>query len=154
MNLASTAFREGDLIPAKHTCDGKNVSPHLRWDLVPQGTKSLALIVDDPDAPSGTFVHWVVYHIPPSVTELQEGVSPVDVMSNGAMQGRNGFGKIGYGGPCPPSGTHRYFFRLYALNAQVELHAEATRHDLDAAMKSKIIAQAELMGTYARQARH
>ena len=151
MNLESTAFREGGLIPVKHTCDGKNSSPHLRWSLVPAGTQSLALIVDDPEAPSGTFVHWVVYHIQPSVTELLEGAGPVEVLPNGAMQGRNGFGKIGYGGPCPPSGTHRYFFRLYALNAQVELHAEASRRDLDAAMKGKIIGHAELMGRYARQ---
>src|ERR1039458_6249048 len=141
MNLGSTAFKEGDLIPAKHTCEGKNVSPHLRWDLVPPGTQSLALIVDDPDAPSGTFVHWVVYRIPPIVTGLQEGVSPVDVISNGAMQGRNGFGKIGYGGPCPPSGTHRYFFRLYALDKQLGLKAGKSRKELENEMIGHIIAE-------------
>lgn len=151
MILTSSAFREGELIPAKYTCDGRNVSPPLRFDGVPEGATSLALIVEDPDAPSGTFVHWVLYHLPPTMRELPEGVNPSEVTKSGAMQGRNDFHQTGYGGPCPPGGTHRYFFRLYALNAAVELHAGATGKELESAMKGRISAEAQLMGRYARK---
>jgi Raf kinase inhibitor-like YbhB/YbcL family protein len=151
MILTSSAFREGELIPSRYTCDGENVSPPLEWDGIPEGTRSLALVVDDPDAPSRTFVHWVLYHLPASVRELAEGVGGSEVIKIGAMQGRNDFHKVGYGGPCPPSGTHRYFFRLYALNAPLELHAGATGKELESAMKGRIAAEAQLMGRYARR---
>ncbi len=150
MVLRSTAFEEGADIPRKYTCDGKNVSPPLTWSGVPEGAKSLALIVDDPDAPSGTFVHWVLYGLPVSMNELAEAVPANDRLASGAMQGRNGFRKIGYGGPCPPSGTHRYFFHLYALSESISLASGASRQELDAAMDGRIIANAQLMGRYTR----
>src|SRR5205085_10030512 len=133
MKITSKAFNDGAEIPSKYTCDGENVSPPLAWDGAPDTAKSLALIVHDPDAPAGDWVHWVVFHLPPSVSELQEHVPPSESLPNGAMQGRNDFKKIGYGGPCPPSGSHRYLFRLYALDTALPLHSGATRQDLDKA---------------------
>jgi Raf kinase inhibitor-like YbhB/YbcL family protein len=148
MKLESPAFRHGGLIPDKYSKDGGNITPPLAWTGVPRGTKSLALIMDDPDAPSGVFVHWLVYDIPPTVTELEEGLPPKPTLPNGARQGRNGFGGMGYGGPQPPSGTHRYFFHLYALDSKLDLPAGASREELDQAMQGHILEEAQLMGRY------
>ena len=123
MKLESTAFDANGLIPAKYTCDGEDISPPLIWDEVPKGTKSIVLIVDDPDAPGRTFVHWVIYDIPATVRQLPEKIAAVKALPNGGVQGTNDFGKLGYGGPCPPSGIHRYFFKLYALDQELSLPA-------------------------------
>ena len=152
MQLTSTAFAEGEAIPAQYTCDGKNVSPPLKWDPVPSGVRSLVLIADDPDAPVGTWVHWVLYGLPPSTTELAEDVAKTQFISGGARQGLNDFKHLGYGGPCPPPGKpHRYFFKLYALDANLDLKPGATKKDVEAAMGKHILAQAQLMGTYKRK---
>jgi len=149
--LATTAFSAGGAIPRKFTCDGPDVSPKLTWSDPPGKTQSFALIMDDPDAPAGTWVHWVIYDLPANTRELAEGVAKQEQLSNGARQGRNDFGKIGYGGPCPPPGKpHRYFFKLYALDAKIDLKAGATRADVERAMKGHILTQAELIGRYAR----
>ena len=150
-NLTSVAFTAGGTIPKKFTSDGPDVSPALAWTDPPANTKSLALIMDDPDAPVGTWVHWVLYDLAPSVRDLPEGVPQHEELPSGARQGRNDFRKIGYGGPCPPPGpAHRYFFKLYALDAKVNLKAGATKADLEKALKGHILAQAELMGRYQR----
>ena len=149
--LTSPAFTDGSDIPAKYTCDGEDVSPPMEWRNLPQGTKSVALIVDDPDAPGRTFVHWVLYAISPDAGGLPEGVPAVDITPQGAKQGRNGFGRTGYGGPCPPSGSHRYFFKLYALDSGLDLEAGASKSDLLQAMEGHILAQGQLMGRYQRQ---
>jgi hypothetical protein len=152
MQLTSTAFTEGAAIPAKHTCDAKDVSPSLKWTGVPAGAKSLALIVDDPDAPGGTWVHWVLYDLPPSTSELAEDVPKSQYVAGGAKQGLNDFRHLGYGGPCPPHGKpHRYFFKLYALDAVLDLKPGLTKKDLESAMEKHILARAELMGTYQRK---
>lgn len=151
IQLTSSGFAEGAAIPRKYTCDGANVSPPLKWTDAPQGTRSLALIADDPDAPAGTWVHWVLYAIPPSVTELPEGVPATEAVLDGARQGINDFRRIGYGGPCPPRGNaHRYFFKIYALDTALTLKAGATKGDLIRAMEGHILAQGQLMGTYQR----
>ena len=119
VEVTSPAFHDGGSIPSKYTCDGQNVSPPLKWNTIPEGTKSIALIVDDPDAPRGDWVHWVVYDLPASLRELPERVPPdEEILGNGGRQGTTDFGKIGYGGPCPPGGTHRYFFKIYALDQE------------------------------------
>jgi Raf kinase inhibitor-like YbhB/YbcL family protein len=151
MKLESSAFSANDLIPPKYTCDGQDISPPLSWDEPPVGTQSLALIVDDPDAPGRIFVHWVLYDIPPQVRQLTEKIAPQKTLPNGGIQGKNDFGKLGYGGPCPPSGIHRYFFKLYALDRPLELASAATKDQLEAAMDGHILAAAELIGRYARQ---
>jgi Raf kinase inhibitor-like YbhB/YbcL family protein len=152
IQLTSSAFKEGQAIPVKYTCDGENVSPALRWSGVPAGTRSLALIADDPDAPRGTFTHWVLFGIPAQATELGEGQETIDSLTNGPMQGRNDFGRMGYGGPCPPRGNpHRYFFKLYALDTVLKLPPNPTRQDLLHAMEQHIIAEGQLMGTYQRR---
>lgn len=150
MNISSTAFPEGGMIPKKFTCDGDDISPSLKWDSVPAGTKSIAIISDDPDAPVGTWVHWVVYNIPADAKELPENVPPQRTLSNGAKQGTNDFRKIGYGGPCPPGGTHRYYFKIYALDTMLTLDAGATKAQLLDAMKGHILAEGQLMGKYSR----
>lgn len=149
--IKSSAFQhEGD-IPRKYTCDGADVSPPLNWTSPPRGTKSLALICDDPDAPVGTWVHWVLFGLPPETRELPEGIPTDKVIPNGGKQGINDFGNIGYGGPCPPPGpAHRYFFKLYALDAEPDLKPGATKKELVKAMDKHILAQAELMGRYRR----
>jgi Raf kinase inhibitor-like YbhB/YbcL family protein len=148
--LETKAFPKGGEIPSRYTCSGENISPALSWNGAPQETKSFALIVDDPDAPSGTFTHWIVYDLPAGASQLPENVSAADDLSGG-RQGRNDFRRAGYGGPCPPPGKpHRYFFKLYALNATLDLPAGASRRDVEAAMRGKVIAQAELMGKFAR----
>ena len=152
MQLTSAGFNEGTAIPAKYTCDAKNVSPPLKWNGVPAGAKSLALIVDDPDAPAGTWVHWVLYDLPPTTRELAEDVPKSQYVAGGAKQGLNDFRHLGYGGPCPPHGKpHRYFFKLYALDAVLDLKPGLTKKDLESAMEKHILARAELMGTYQRK---
>ena len=136
-------------IPKKFTCDGPDTSPPLKWTEPPKGTKSFAVIVDDPDAPSGTWVHWVLYDVPAETSELSEGVRKDRQLPNGALQGRNDFGKIGYNGPCPPrGGPHRYFFKLYALDARTNLKAGASKSEVERAMKGHILAQTEIVGRF------
>jgi Raf kinase inhibitor-like YbhB/YbcL family protein len=151
MRLFSSAFREGELIAPKYTCDGGDVSPPLEWEGVPESARSLVLIVDDPDAPSGLFVHWLIFDISATENALTEGVGRAGPKAGGGTQGKNGFGKTAYGGPCPPSGTHRYYFHLYALDTTTDLQSGAVRKDVEAAMRGHIIAEAELMGRYARK---
>lgn len=149
--LKSTAFRAGGVIPKQFTCGGENRSPFLFWNEPPRDTRSLVLIVDDPDAPGGTWVHWVVYNLPPSARNLPEHLPAGEVIAGGAKQGFNDFPQNGYGGPCPPPGKpHRYFFRLYALNSTLDLHGQVHRKDVDAAMKAHVLAQTELVGTFGR----
>ena len=151
MKLTSTAFSEGGMIPAQYTCNGPDVSPPLNWEDVPERTKSLALVADDPDAPVGTWVHWVLYNLPADSRELQEDLPKTKVLPNGAIQGTNDFRKIGYNGPCPPGGTHRYFFKLYALDELVDLNPGARKKDLLDAMKGHILAECQLMGKFSRR---
>ena len=150
IKVTSSAFSHEGMIPKKYTCDAEDVSPALKWSGVPEGTQSLALINDDPDAPMGTWVHWVLFNLPPAETGLQEGVPPVQSLPNGAVQGINDFKKHGYGGPCPPSGTHRYYFKLYALDQTLNLDSKAAKSDVEGAMKGHILAQGTLMGKYSR----
>jgi Raf kinase inhibitor-like YbhB/YbcL family protein len=151
MKLTSTAFSEGGMIPAQYTCNGPDISPPLNWEDVPEQTKSLALIADDPDAPVGTWVHWVLYNLPADTHELQEDLHKTKVLPKGSMQGTNDFRKIGYGGPCPPGGTHRYFFKLYALDELVDLNPGARKKDLLDAMKGHILSECQLMGKFSRR---
>jgi Raf kinase inhibitor-like YbhB/YbcL family protein len=150
--LKCTAFSNGGEIPRKYTCSGENVSPALTWTGVPPLARSLALIADDPDAPGGTWTHWILWNLPAQATSLPEGVpTNQESLTNGAHQGKNDFGRIGYGGPCPPPGRpHRYFFRLYALGAAVDLKSGAGRSELESAIKPHILAQAEWMGLFKR----
>ena len=150
IKLTSSAFQEGGMIPAQYTCDGRNISPPLAWSDVPSDAKTLALIADDPDAPRGTWVHWVVYNLPAAVKELAENAPPQEAAAGG-RQGKNDFGKFGYGGPCPPSGTHRYYFKLYALNTELNLPGGATKQDLLKAMYGHILDEGQLMGRYKKQ---
>lgn len=151
MDVTSTAFKEGGDIPRQYTCDGDDISPPLAWTGTPSDTKSLVVIADDPDAPSGTWVHWVVYHLPPTVQSLAEKTPPDQILANGARQGTNDFGKIGYGGPCPPSGTHRYFFKVYALNTTLDLPPGRKKADVEKAMQGHVLTDGQLMGRYSRQ---
>jgi Raf kinase inhibitor-like YbhB/YbcL family protein len=145
LTLTSDAFANGQSIPAKYSCVGKNISPALAWDEPPAGTKSFALIVDDPDAPMGTWVHWVLFNIPAGTGSLQENTD------SGAMSaGKNSSGNTRYDGPCPPSGTHRYFFKLYALDATLSLSPGATKEQVLKEMEGHILAQGELMGTFSK----
>jgi len=150
MKLTSTAFKEGEAIPRAYTCDGPNVSPALEWSGVPKSAKTLTIICDDPDAPSGTWVHWVLYNLPAENIGLVENTPATESLRAGGFQGKNDFEKIGYGGPCPPSGTHRYFFKTYALDVELPLKAGATKAELEKAMEGHIVGQAQLMGTYRR----
>jgi len=151
LQISSAGFSAGEMIPKKFTCDGPDVSPKLSWGAAPEKTQSFALIMDDPDAPVGTWVHWVLFDLPADTKELAEGVAKQEQLPNGARQGRNDFGKIGYGGPCPPPGNpHRYFFKLYALDTKLNLKAGASKADVERAMKGHILGQAELMGRYGR----
>jgi len=147
--ITTPAFANGGTVPKKFTCDGPDLSPALAWRDPPPATRSLALIMDDPDAPAGTWVHWVLYNLPATTKELAEGVEKSEHLANGALQGRNDFRKIGYNGPCPPPGTpHRYFFKLYALDANLNLKAGATKADVERAMKGHVLAEAQVMGKY------
>ena len=153
MNIASKAFEEGGMIPARYTCDGENISPPLEWEDMPSGTKSFALISDDPDAPAGTWVHWVVYNIPAEMTHLDASIRPEKELSNGVRQGKNDFTHIGYGGPCPPSGTHRYYFKLYAVDRALDVQPGATKARVLEAIKGHVLAEAQLMARYRRGGR-
>jgi Raf kinase inhibitor-like YbhB/YbcL family protein len=146
LRISSSAFEDSGNIPAKYTCDGMDVNPPLKIENVPAGTRSLALIIDDPDAPRGTWVHWVVWNIDPKTTLIEENTVP-----KGSVQGMNDFEKRDYGGPCPPSGTHRYFFKLYALDALLNFSSEAGKAGLERAMKEHILAQAQIVGLYKRK---
>jgi Raf kinase inhibitor-like YbhB/YbcL family protein len=149
--IHTNAFEPGGEIPAKYTCSGADVSPALSWAETPAHTQALALLVDDPDAPGGTFTHWVLYNLGPQERELREGIPKVEQLPSGALQGRNDFRKIGYGGPCPPPGKpHRYFFKLYALDAKLNLRPGASKSELEKAMKGHILGQSELMGKFQR----
>ena len=145
LKISTPAFMEGGIIPAKYTCDGKDVSPPLAIDGVGSSAKSLVLIVDDPDAPAGTWTHWLVWNIEPGVTDILE-----DSVPEGAVSGRNDFGKTKYGGPCPPLGIHRYFFKIFALDILIDLPEGTTRGKLEAAMKDHVVAQGHIMATYSK----
>ena len=145
MKITSSAFQQAASIPSKFTCDGANTSPPLQISDVPSEAKSLVLIVDDPDAPSGLFTHWIVWNISPQTSTIAEGSTPKGV------QGTNDFGKSGYGAPCPPSGTHRYYFKIFALDRELDLPIGAQRSQFDAAIKGHVVAQGELMGRYSRK---
>lgn len=150
LTLTSPAFRHGEPIPRKYTCDGEDVSPPLTWHGAPGNTVTFALVMDDPDAPIGTWDHWVIFDIPATATGLPEAVPPEPTLPDGSVQGTNSWGRIGYGGPCPPRGQHRYFFRLYALDTHVGLDSRTTKARLLSAIEGHVLAQAELMGVYRR----
>ncbi|MBJ6799820.1 YbhB/YbcL family Raf kinase inhibitor-like protein [Geomonas propionica] len=144
LKLVSSAFKQAGQIPSLYSCDGSDTSPPLAIDGIPKDAKSLALVMDDPDAPGGTWVHWVLWNIAPSTSQITQGTVP-----RGAQQGVNSWRRKSYGGPCPPSGQHRYYFRLYALSERLNLPSNSTRKELDLAMRGKVLAQAELLGVYA-----
>ena len=146
MKIESTAFKNSELIPSKYTCDGENVNPPLMINDVPTGAKSLVLIVDDPDAPAGTWVHWTVWNINPEIKEIPEDSVPLN-----GIEGITDFGKPGYGGPCPPSGTHRYFFKLYALGSILDIGTSTRAVDIEKQIENNILAKAQLVGLYRRQ---
>jgi len=149
--LSSPAFRNGEPIPPRHTCEGEDLSPPLHWGVPPAATKSFVIIADDPDAPVGTWVHWVIYDIPLDLRGLMEGIPAKDHLPNGALQGLNDFKRIGYGGPCPPPGKpHRYYFKLYALDVALSLKSRATKAQVLEACKGHVLAEASLMGRFAR----
>ncbi len=149
--LRLSSFANGSVIPRQYTCDGANLSPALSWTGAPGAAQSLTLIVEDPDAPHDTWTHWLVWNIPPRATALPEGEPPAEMLDNGARQGTNDFRRLGYGGPCPPPGpSHRYIFRLSALNIRLDLNAGASRTELDQAMRGHVLVQSEWMGTYGR----
>jgi Raf kinase inhibitor-like YbhB/YbcL family protein len=151
IQLTSTAFAEGGTIPKQFTCDGEDASPPLAWSGIPANAYSLALIADDPDAPVGTWVHWVIFDMPSTLTGLPQGVTKTLSIPDTSTQGKNDFGKPGYGGPCPPKGKpHRYFFKLYALDAKLNLKPGASKAEVENAMKGHILAQGQLMGLYGR----
>ena len=150
IKLTSTAFKEGEPIPRQYTCNGVNVSPSLEWSGVPKSAKTVVIIADDPDAPAGAWVHWVLYNLPADNIGMVENLPATDELKAGGFQGKNDFGKIGYGGPCPPSGMHRYFFKIYALDSELPLKAGATKAEVEKAMEGHVVAQGQLMGTYRR----
>ena len=150
IELTSSAFTQGQPIPEKYTCKAEDISPALSWGEPPAGTQSFALIMDDPDAPVGTWVHWVLFNIPASTRDLPEAFPSDATLPDGSMSGNSSFGGPGYGGPCPPSGTHRYFFKLYALDEMLAISVGATKGELEKAMAGHILAQAELMGTFSK----
>lgn len=147
MNVRSPAFAHGGVIPSKYTCEGENVSPPLEWSDVPEGARAMALVVDDPDAPAKVWVHWVLYNLPPEAGLLPEGTRGLEAT---AREGRNDFGDVGYGGPCPPRGTHRYRFRLFALDAHLDMGEACSKAELLRAMEGHVLAEAELTGLYAK----
>lgn len=153
MQLRSLAFNDGGVLPKKYTCDGSDISPPLTWSAVPERTKSLALICDDPDASQDPQVHWLLYNLPPDMAELPESIPPQKTLANGGKHGINDFKKIGYGGPCPSEGTHHYYFRLYALDLRVNLDYGASRVQLLEAMEGHILAQTHIMSAYTRVSR-
>jgi len=152
IRVASKAFGQGTPIPPIYTCDGQNVSPDIEWEDVPPGTKSIAMTCTDPDAPGKTFIHWVIYNIPPAIRSLPQKFSKAESFPDGTRQGINDFGKIGYGGPCPPAGTHRYHFTVYALNTS-GLPGGLNGAGLMAAMRGRVLTTGDLLGTYTRAMR-
>lgn len=148
--LESSVFQDGQAIPRRHSCDGENLSPALAWSGLPEGVVSLALLVDDPDAPGGTFVHWVLYNLPSISEGLDEGIAPGAALLSGGVQGINSWGQAAYGGPCPPSGTHHYRFTLLALDASLDLPSGANQPDVMRAAEGHLLAEAVLVGTYRR----
>ncbi len=150
IQLISAAFSEGAMIPTRYTCDGEDVSPPLSWTELPPETGSFALICEDPDAPVGTWDHWVLFNIPASATGLPEAVPATATLDDGSVHGNNSWGRLGYGGPCPPGGTHRYIFSLFALNIKLDLKSGATKSGLLKAMEGHILARTRLMGKYRR----
>lgn len=149
--LTSSAFQEGAIIPTMHTCSGQDVSPPLQWSAPPKGTQSFALIMDDPDAPIGTWVHWVIFNIPGHTSQLPKGVPPKKSLPTGEQQGVNDFKRIGYGGPCPPPGKpHRYYFKVYALDASLKLQPGGTKAEVLAACQNHILGETHLMGRFGR----
>ncbi len=153
LQLTSNAFKNGGKIPVVYTCDGKDISPELKISNIPSNTKSLVLIMDDPDAPMGTWVHWVIYNIPSNTTILKENIEKKPILENGIVQGKNSWGKIGYGGPCPPkiTGSHRYFFKLFAIDTKLKLKPGATKKEVLKAINGHVIAKTTLMGIYSRK---
>ena len=150
IKLTSAAFNDDQPMPRAYTCDGINISPPLEWNGVPKTAKTVAIVCDDPDAPGGTWVHWVVYNLPADNIGLVENLPATENLKAGGFQGQSDFGKIGYGGPCPPSGTHHYFFRIYALDGELPLKAGATKAELMKAMEGHVLLQGQLIGTYRR----
>lgn len=152
IEVKSTAFQNEAMIPKLYTCDGKDISPPLSWGVVPAEVRSIVLIMDDPDAPRGTWVHWVLFDIPADTKGLAENVPRTPSLPNGARHGSNSWGskKIGYGGPCPPSGTHRYYFKIYALDTKLDLKPGTTADQVQKAMEGHVIAEGQLMGRYKR----
>lgn len=150
LRISSTAFQNGGTIPRPYTCDGNDASPPLAWTGVPAEAKSLALIVDDPDAPVGTWIHWVVFNIPADVVSMPEQVPQGPTLANGAQQGVNSWNRSGYGGPCPPRGQHRYFFKLYALDVSLNPRGSMSKAQLLGAMRGHVLAEAQIIGTYSR----
>ena len=148
IKLVSRAFTEGQTIPRQYTCNGINISPPLEWTGLPKSAKTIAIIADDPDAPAGTWVHWVIFNLPADTLGMVENVPATEDVAGGGLQGKNDFQKIGYGGPCPPSGTHRYFFKIYAVDGELPLKAGATKSEVEKASEGHIVGQAQLMGTY------
>jgi Raf kinase inhibitor-like YbhB/YbcL family protein len=150
MRVKSSVINEKGFINVKYTCDGLDISPPVEWSQAPEGTKTFALICDDPDAPMGTWVHWVVYNIPGTITKLAENVPRVEVLENGTKQGKNDFKRTGYGGPCPPGGAHRYYFKVYALDEALEVDTGISKKELVACMEGHILAEGHLIGKYKR----
>ena len=150
LKVTSPDFTAGGAIPKQFTCDGADISPALAWNDPPAGAQSFSLIADDPDAPVGTWVHWVLFDLPPNVRSLSQNVPKTGQLESGARQGMNDFDKIGYGGPCPPRGTHRYFFKLYALDTKLNLKAGATKKEVERAQQGHVLAQGEYIGRYSR----
>lgn len=151
IDISSTAFKEGEAIPSRYSCDGDDISPPLAFSNVPDGTASLALICDDPDAPMGIWVHWVLYNLPPQTRSLNEGMTKSERLPDGSIQGISDFKRPGYGGPCPPGGTHRYFFKIYALDTMLSIEGKVTKEDLLKGMDGHILAEGSLMGRYSRK---
>lgn len=150
IKITSSAFEPGGMIPVQYTCDGQDVSPPLSWGDMPEGTASIALICDDPDAPMGTWVHWVLFDLQPDTRGLPENIPTEESLDMGGTHGTNDFRRLGYGGPCPPGGTHRYFFKIYALDKKMDIPAGSTKAQLLKAMEGHILAEGELMGRYRR----
>jgi Raf kinase inhibitor-like YbhB/YbcL family protein len=150
LKIVSAAFKDGQAIPRQYTCDGVNVSPPLEWSGMPADAKTVAIVCDDRDAPAGTWVHWVLYNLPADNIGIVESMPAAENLVAGGFQGTNDFQKIGYGGPCPPSGTHRYFFKIYAVDGELPLKAGATKAELEKAMEGHVVGQAQLLGTFGR----
>ena len=150
IEVKSSAFQDGGMIPKRYTCDGQDISPPLSWGGVPANAKSIALIMDDPDAPVGTWVHWVLFNIPPGTKELAEKIPPSLSLPDGARHGKNGWGKLGYGGPCPPGGTHRYYFKFYALDIILNVQGGITKSQLLKYIEGHVLAEGQLMAKYKR----